>query len=83
MAFRYHHPWISSLTGILANILTLSVILLISWSRFTSPDLEPMVLERELSERELSESSTESSEDMVIMEAKGKKEEVETVGSWK
>ena len=33
---RYHHPWISSLTGILANISTLTLILLISWAKLTT-----------------------------------------------
>ena len=29
----HHHPWLSSLSGILANIAVLSVIMLISWTR--------------------------------------------------
>ena len=30
----HYHPWISSLSGILANIAVLSIIILISWSRW-------------------------------------------------
>ena len=30
----YHHPWISSVSGVVANIIILTVIILISWSRW-------------------------------------------------
>lgn len=36
----HHHPWISSLSGIIANIAVLTIIILISWTRFFSPDDE-------------------------------------------
>ena len=53
---RYHHPWLSTLTGIMANISTLTLILLISWAKFTTAatqKIEPR------SERKESESSEE------------------------
>ena len=30
----YHHPWLSTTAGILSNILILTVIMLISWTRY-------------------------------------------------
>ena len=72
----YHHPWISTMAGVLANILTLTVIILISWSRFSS--FEPASpVEREA---EWSSTSTEE-EDVAILDKP--KPEVETVGGWK
>ena len=32
----YHHPWISSVSGIIANIIVLSTIILISYTRYVS-----------------------------------------------
>ena len=29
----YHHPWLSTTAGILSNILILTIIMLISWTR--------------------------------------------------
>ena len=62
---RYHHPWISSLTGILANISTLTLILLISWAKLTtsttSTTSTSSAPEKHLTrpERQVSESSEE------------------------
>lgn len=74
----YHHPWISSIAGILANILTLSVVVAMSWSTLTGRALEPA-----LADRRASESSSEGSEATVLLEKPGRKEVVETVGGWK
>lgn len=38
----HYHPWVSSLSGILANIAVLTIIILISWSRFFSHETELM-----------------------------------------
>ena len=32
----YHHPWISSVSGIIANIIVLTTIILISYTRYVS-----------------------------------------------
>lgn len=34
----YHHPWLSTTAGILSNILILTIIMLISWTRFFTAD---------------------------------------------
>ncbi|XP_023338551.1 seipin isoform X2 [Eurytemora carolleeae] len=36
----FHHPWISSAAGILSNIVVLSLVILISWSRLFTEDEE-------------------------------------------
>ena len=36
----YHHPWITSIGGILANIIVLTTIILISSTRFLTVDKE-------------------------------------------
>ena len=59
---RYHHPWISSLTGILANISTLTLILLISWAKLsTSTSSTSSAPQKHVTrpERQVSESSEE------------------------
>ena len=58
---RYHHPWISSLTGILANISTLTLILLISWAKLTTTSSTSSAPEKHVTrpERQVSESSEE------------------------
>jgi len=72
----YHHPWVSSVTGILANILTLSIIILMSWSRFLGPELE-------MEQTQKAEIQKEGKErDVILEERKEGKIGVETVG-WK
>jgi len=72
----YHHPWVSSVTGILANILTLSIIILMSWSRFLGPELE-------MEQTQKTEIQKEGKErDVILEERKEGKIGVETVG-WK
>ena len=56
---RYHHPWISSLTGILANISTLTLILLISWAKLTTSTSTAPQKHVTRPERQVSESSEE------------------------
>ena len=57
---RYHHPWISSLTGILANISTLTLILLISWAKLTTSTTSTAPEKHSTRpERQVSESSEE------------------------
>lgn len=34
----YHHPWISTFTAVLSNIILLTTIILVSWTRFFTPD---------------------------------------------
>jgi len=34
----YHHPWISTFTGVFSNIVILSLIILMSWTRFFTDD---------------------------------------------
>lgn len=37
----YHHPWISTFTGVLSNVVILSLIILMSWTRFfTDEEME-------------------------------------------
>lgn len=38
----HHHPWLSSLSGILANVAVLTIIILISWTRLFAPDAETL-----------------------------------------
>ena len=37
----HHHPWLSSLSGILANVAVLTIIILISWTRSVSASSRP------------------------------------------
>jgi len=34
----YHHPWISTFSAVLSNIILLTTIILVSWTRFFTPD---------------------------------------------
>eukprot|EP00088_Acartia_fossae_P069122 TRINITY_DN893_c0_g1_i2.p1 TRINITY_DN893_c0_g1~~TRINITY_DN893_c0_g1_i2.p1 ORF type:complete len:335 (+),score=53.88 TRINITY_DN893_c0_g1_i2:37-1041(+) len=34
----YHHPWISTVTGVLSNVVILTLIILMSWTRFFTPE---------------------------------------------
>merc|ERR1712038_1688158 len=78
----YHHPWISSLTGILANISTLTLILLISWAKLTttsSTSTTSSAPQKHVSrpERQVSESSEE--EVTILDKPDGKEDTIETV----
>merc|ERR1712172_197330 len=77
----YHHPWISTLTGIMANISTLTVILLISWVKFTTTG--PQKPEPARPERKVSESSEEEVTILEKPDAKDAVDNIETVSSWK
>ena len=44
----HNHPWISSLSGILANIAVLTTIILISWTRLFSRDNQLMVEQQDI-----------------------------------
>ena len=46
----HNHPWISSLSGILANIVVLTTIILISWTRLFSQDKQLLEPVREMTE---------------------------------
>ena len=46
----HNHPWISSLSGVLANIVVLSTIILISWTRLFSQDKQLLEPAREMRE---------------------------------
>jgi len=81
----YHHPWISSLTGILANISTLTLILLISWAKLTTSTTSTTssAPQKHVTrpERQVSESSEE--EVTILDKPDGKEDTIETVSSWK
>jgi len=81
----YHHPWISSLTGILANISTLTLILLISWAKLTTSTTSTTSTAPQKHvtrpERQVSESSEE--EVTILDKPDGKEDTIETVSSWK
>merc|ERR1711971_645455 len=77
----YHHPWISTLTGIMANISTLTVILLISWVKFTTTG--PQKPEPARPERKVSESYEEEVTILEKPDAKDAVDPIETVSSWK
>merc|ERR1719309_171113 len=59
----YHHPWISSVSGILGNIFTLSVILILSWSRFNSLHTVLPAVDKESSE-------FDTDEEVVVVQTK-------------
>ena len=46
----HNHPWISSLSGVLANIVVLTTIILISWTRLFSQDKQLLETSRETME---------------------------------
>ena len=46
----HNHPWISSLSGVLANIVVLTTIILISWTRLFSQDKQLLETSREILE---------------------------------
>ena len=46
----HNYPWISSLSGILANIVVLTTIILISWTRLFSQDKQLLEPRREMME---------------------------------
>ena len=58
---------------------TPSVIVLLSWTRFTAPDLDPNIFQQEKMEKM---DKKEESEEGIPLVAE-KKEKVDTVGSWK
>jgi len=46
-AIMYHHPWISTFFGVSSNIFILSVIILISWTKFIAPEASEPTSEEE------------------------------------
>lgn len=48
----YHHPWVSTFTAVLSNILLLTTIILVSWTRFFTPEQRRQIDEEERRGRE-------------------------------
>jgi len=62
----YHHPWLSSVTGVIANIIILTILILISSARFLMPS-------DEFPAEELGWSSRTSHDDMKNTDTKSKR----------